>query len=173
MRKSNINLIGITETFHPQVKYRGFVKILYIDRNSGRTRVIRQHNAGDEGLFTAITRALAGYDIQNHLPLNVMGYDVSGQEMFAQKIGYSSTPVLYSSKEAGDSVAINLDEGVNMIQYTFMIPANSLIATTDICKLVLFNKLGKKCATLDLPVGEQISTNTGSNILIYWKLKFE
>lgn len=170
---NNLVGIGITDTFHPEIRYKGFVKILYIDKNNGKTHVIRKQNSGGQGLFTAITRALAGYPVQNHLPINLMAYDGAGNPVFAQNIGYSSAPILYQSSAAGDVVAIDINENINMIQYTFMIPANSLIASTDICKLVLFNKLGQECAVLNLEHGQRISTTTGSNILIYWKLKFE
>lgn len=165
--------VGITDTFHPEIRYKGFVKILYIDKNNGKAQVIRKQNSGGYGLFTAITRALAGYPVHNHIPVNLMAYDAAGNPVFAQNIGYSSAPILYQSTTGGDSVAINIDENINMIQYTFMIPANSLIATTDIAKLVLYNKLGQECAILELSSGQRINTTTGSNILIYWKLKFE
>lgn len=160
--------VTITDTIQAQISYTGSVKILYMDRRDGKTKIIKEHNTGDLGLFTAITRCLAGMPADEYLPSYIMGYYEGGldQEAFTQHIGFASKPVLFLDDKIGDGSSNNI------VQYTFMVPINNLIERgPKIDRLVMYNKQGQVCATLNL-VDNKIETNVASNILIYWKLKF-
>lgn len=171
------NTLNISSEIKPQIRYRGSVKILYIDKNSGKARMIKNHNSGGIGLFTCICRALIGMDSSKHMPSYIYAYtdntDINQQQhatnqVLAQKITYASTPLLYK----GDELATDYDNA-DCVEYTFMIPSTSIMITdADIKSLVLYNNLNQICAILNLPDEESISTSTGYNILIYWKLKF-
>lgn len=171
------NILNVVDTIKPQVKYKGSVKVLYIDKRSGKAKTLRRHNSGGEGLFTAISRMLIGLDTAEFIPSYIMAYNAGGAQLFTQDIGYASTPVLYKSvtngsgEVIGDAIAESA-ESADIVQYTFMIPANNLVSRQQkIVKIKLFNKKGKLCAELDL-TDAAIDTAIGSNILIYWKLKF-
>lgn len=166
-------LVNITDIIEPQVKYKGSVKVLYIDKSSGKTKIIKKNNSGGPGLFTAICRMLIGLDSHEFVPSYIMGYNPGGSQLFTQDITFASTPVLYRTEEGGqtDSIAESATSA-DTVQYTFMVPANNLVSRTQkITTIKLFNSRDEVCATLDLQ-NEAIETAIGSNILIYWKLKF-
>lgn len=169
-------ILHVTDTIEPQVKYRGSVKVLYMDKHSGKTKILRKHNSGGPGLFTAICRMLVGLDANDFVPSYIYAYsnrDGGGKQLFSQKITYASTPVLYKSVEDSDIIA-ETAELANIVQYTFMIPATSLKSRTDQIKcLMLYNSRNEICAKINFDDIEAIETAVGSNILIYWKLKFE
>lgn len=165
----NTKKLNITQVINPAVEYNGAVKIIYLDKGKNSSlKVINKKNSGDVGLFTAITRALVGFNVKDFTPSYIMGYfDIAGQNAaFASPITFASTPILYNN----DSIAVNANEA-NMLQYTFMVPATSLTSRTQSISLLrLYNNKQQVCASLVLE--DDISTNISSNILIYWKLKF-
>lgn len=169
-------ILHIDDVIEPQVKYRGSVKVLYIDKKSGKARVIKKNNSGGPGLFTAICRMLTGLDCTSFIPSYIYAYtlqDGGGRQLLAQKITYASTPTLYKTSGDTDTVAESADLA-DAIQYTFMIPATSLVARGSTIKcLILYNDRDEVCAKLNFDQFEEIETAVGSNILIYWKLKFE
>lgn len=170
-------ILNVSDVIQPQVKYRGSVKVLYIDKNSGKTRVLKRHNKGGAGLFTAICRMLVGLDSKDFIPSYISAYsehDGAGRQLLAQRLTYASTPVLYKTVSEDEDVIAESAELANAIQYTFMIPATSLISNQVPIKcLILYNSRNEVCATLNFDDLEKIDTKVGSNILIYWKLKFE
>ena len=164
-------ILQINDIIEPNVEYRGSVKILYIDKDSGKAKIIKRHNEGGVGLFTAICRALVGLDTNMYAPSYIYGYSASGMQLFTQKITYASTPLLYNNVDGVERLAVDAT-AANVIQYTFLVPITSLKSTSeDIAKLILYNNERQVCAELDL-TSDPISTSLGANILIYWKLKF-
>lgn len=170
-------ILNVSDVIEPKVKYRGSVKVLYIDKNSGRTKIIKKHNSGGSGLFTAICRTLIGLDSKNYIPSYVYAYtahDGEGKQLLSQKITYASTPLLYKTNAKGEDVIAESSEVANIVQYTFMIPATSLKSRDQKIRcLILYNNRNEICAKLNFNDLETIETSVGSNILIYWKLKFE
>ena len=155
--------IEIQDNIDAAVNYRGCVTIKYLDK-FGRNVIKEAHNEAKMGLFTAVSRALAGFDTNDYVPRFLMGY-YGEDEALAQKIGYTSAPVTYNNnlKTAGNNN--------NAVEYTFMIPLNALVQRgAPINYLRLFNKRGDECAFVELSEG--IATDISSNILISWKLKF-
>lgn len=178
------NIINANDVIEPKVKYRGSVKILYMDKASGKTRIIKKHNQGGPGLFSAICRMLGGLDVTDYVPSYIYGYNAiysdenknAAKQMFTQKITFASTPVLYMINNQGLEQASNSGEKANVVEYTFMVPMANLKSTSgndSIKCLVLYNNRGDKCAQLNLESHEEIKLNLTNNILIYWKLKFE
>lgn len=161
--------VDIVQTINPAIAYNGAVKIIYLDKSNGSNlKVINKKNSGGIGLFTAITRALVGLEVKDFTPSYIMGYfDLEGNNAaFASPVTFASTPILYNN----DSIAINSNEA-NALQYTFMVPATSLTNRTESISLLrLYNNKQQVCASLVLE--DNISTRISSNILIYWKLKF-
>ena len=168
-------ILNINDIIEPGVEYRGSVKILYMDRISGKARILKKHNAGGPGLFTAICRMLISLPTSNHIPSYIKGLDANNNNLFTQKIRYATTPSLYKTDEATQiDKLVNDAMNANVILYTFLIPVTGLKSSKNaITKLVLCNENDVECATLELDADEQIETNVGTNILIYWKLKFE
>lgn len=165
-------ILQINDIIEPQVDYRGSVKILYIDKSSGKTKTIKRHNKGGKGLFTAICRSLVGLDVTNYVPSYIYGYNSKDALLFTQKITYASTPMLYNADQGREKLAAEGTEA-NIVQYTFLVPITSLRSTSEsIRKLKLFNNNNEECAVLELDEHSAISTNLGANILIYWKLRF-
>lgn len=158
----------INNNIFADVSYSGNVTISYRDRDHKIIR-IRKHNSAKIGLFTALTRALAGLTVSEYIPYYIMGYyDTSNlDKAFTQNISYASSPKIYVDTEiSADSTSGNI------VEYTFIIPINNIVSRSkSIHKLVLYNKQNEVCAEiiLDTP----IETNISSSILVSWKLAFK
>ena len=169
-------ILHINDIIEPKIKYRGSVKVLYIDNKTGKAKVIKKHNAGGPGLFTSICRMLLGLPTAEYVPSYILGYteqNGQGRQLFTQRIAYASTPILYEVQDGKDKVAAD-EQTASVIQYTFLVPVTSLKSSTGTIKsLLLYNNKNQVCAQLDFDDADAIDTNLGANLLIYWKLKFE
>lgn len=162
-----MNTTNITDL---SVVYSGCVEVHYVDKINNKLKVIKQKNNGAIGLFTAVTRFLAGESAVDFMPSYIKGYYKTSDgnyPAFTQNIPYTIKPRLSCDESYADGTLSN------MIEYTFLVPYMCLAQTTNpITDLELYNNKDIVCAKISLTSDKAIDTNISSNILIYWKLKF-
>lgn len=162
------------------INYKGEVKIVYTKNNKNRT--LKKKNKGQIGLYTFLTRSLAGYPVDKYRPCRVMLYtkdkinEKKYREILTQPVNYSTTPVLLNNGEQTDS------SKNNCVQYTFIIPSSIIksefkSSQTYINKIILFNSFPvkddkddiSKCAEIEFSSDLEVSS---VNMIIYWNLSF-
>lgn len=154
----------ITTKISPKIAYEGCVTVIY--KQNENISINKVHNTGEIALFTALTRALASYDIKDYIPTKLMAY-TNGEEALTQTISYASAPTPYLDNAQASGVRNNA------VQYTFIIPVNNLsMRGDDIDEIALLNNKNERCAYIKLQGSQKIKTNVSSSILIYWKLEF-
>lgn len=151
--------------------YSGNVHIQYQFKK--KTKNIRKHNEGKLPLFSAIVSAL-GDDIvtaRQLMPRYIMAKhkgdnDITGNcltsKVLVQGISY------YNSSEFQAIGKTKADT----IRYTFVIPSPLMVPGKKINTLELLNSNDGICAEITLDSNNQISTDLGANLLIYWDLTF-
>lgn len=147
------------------VRYHGNVHIKY--RYNKKNHNIRIHNAGLGPLFTSIALALGERTVEakTYMPKYIVGKTEQDQDCFYTKI-------IVQNRTYYKGTALNSGEDCNTIRYTFSIPSTNMIPHKIIKKLELQNELGSACAKIELENTNEISTDIGATVLIYWDLTF-
>ena len=175
MKNKNLNL-----DHSDTINYKGEVKVVYTKNNKNRT--LKKKNSGHIGLYTFLTRSLAGYSVDKYRPCRVMLYtkdktdNTRYYEILTQPINYGVTPVLLNNGEQTDA------SKNDCVQYTFIIPASIVksdfkSSKTYINKITLFNSFPtndtnddiSKCAEITFDSELEVSS---TNMIIYWNLSF-
>lgn len=155
------------------IAYKGNVKIEFIDRD-GQRQTLKRRNEGKDPLFSVIVKALSGdssFALVDDRPSNLMAYNEAEEPLLIQAVYQNSKPVIFF-ENAEEVIEINSDTTFNTIQYVFLIPPSNIAdKSSEIKMLKLLNNKKEVCAEIE--VNPTISTNTASNILIYWNLKFD
>lgn len=164
------------------VLYKNNVTILYQDAK-GKYRLLSKHNNTGDGLLFLVAKAAQGIFDANLVPryLGAQYVDPDTKALkpaFLQLVERSKAPVLYSS-ENSDGQALH---GVpDTVEYSFVIPAGTIISSVNVEKFCLYNNyvnsnMGEThpqaiCAELNVADQALNNQDTG-NLIVYWRIAF-
>lgn len=164
------------------VLYKNNVTILYQDAK-GKYRLLSKHNNTGDGLLFLMAKAAQGIFDANLIPryLGAQYTDPNTKTLepaFLQLVERSKAPVLYASEDLGGQTLSGVPDTV---EYSFIIPAGTIISSTNVEKFCLYNNyvnsnMGQThplalCAELDVSMEGLTNQDTG-NLIVYWRIAF-
>lgn len=180
----NSKLDEVKEKIPISVKIKNNVTILYKDHR-GKYRSISRHNATGYGILTLVSSAAKGEFDGNLVPC-FLGATYTKQNAegineevlaFNQLLHFDKQPRVYQAENPAETNPRISDT----IEYSFIIPAGTIVSTESIEKLKLYNNYVNisdngindrlaLCAEIDLK--QKLNKSEISNLKVYWRISF-
>lgn len=160
------------------VGYKGEVTIKRVDTHSKKTKIYRIHNHGEAGLFSFLIHALQGENMKQYRPRYLMLYGDEDKALLTQRATVAFTPTAYKTQDNKNVVSYDTCDSV---VFSFIVPSTQFKEfDMTVTKAALFSDRSSSnvltnndglCAIAELNSGIQVSA--GTNLMVYWRLKFE
>ena len=144
------------------IKYKGNVKVAFV-RNGKIIKKIKINNSGTLDFFKLIVRTIAGeYTAIDEMPRYLNAYTKDNNKAIEIRVKCND-------------INWDYDETTAYAKFHFLIPFNYCKDGSNgvIHKLVLENKNGIRCATIDLDENSGIKPDGKSNISISWDMSIK